>query len=245
MAGHGIVTRTRVIAGSALLVALSGTATAAHAVETGLQAATQDTATISVSASAEVSVIPDRARLSFAIETEAETAAEASQANAEVTTAAIAAVRPFLSSEGDLSTSNYSVSPVYSRDSERRRIGFRTTNALDIVMDDLEAVGRAIDAAIGAGANRVNGLTFFTADSRDAYLSALAEAVTRARMEAEVMAAASGGSLGRIVTLQSTRTGQPAPMMMSESLARADTPIAVGDQQVGASVRLVIQLLGR
>lgn len=238
MAGHRIVTFAMVLLG---LGCAAGSPPAAAAVPE----ARADTATIVVSARASISVPSDRARLRFAIETEAETAAEATGANADLTTAAIGATRPLLGPEGDLSTSGFTVSPVYSRDGARNIVGYRATNALTLVLDDLSQVGPAIDAAVGAGANRVDGLTFFAADTRSAYLAALEEAVTRARAEAEVMAAAAGGELGRIVSMQSTRTGQPQVMEMEVAFSRADTPIEAGDTSVQASVNLVIQLLGR
>ena len=91
----------------------------------------------------------------------------------------------------------------------------------------------------------MDGLEFYAADSRAAYLEALARAVERARIEAETMALAAGGELGRIVSLQSNRTGQPVARAMAEGLAMAATPIEPGDQTIGASVRLEIQLVGR
>jgi len=250
MARHRIVTPERRTGGAVtglglILLMASPLSAGTGGPEATATVAPADTATIVVSASATSSVAPDRARLRFAIETEAETAAEATRRNAELTSATIEAVRPRLGDRGDLSTSNFSVSPIYSRDDARRVVGYRTTNALVVVLDDLEAVGSTIDAAIGAGANRVDGLSFFAADSRDAYLGALAEAVSRARAEAEVMAAAAGGALGRIVSIESTRSGRPSSVVMAESFMRADTPIEPGDQSVGASVQLVIQLLGR
>ncbi len=207
--------------------------------------ATADTATISVSAQASSSVVPDRARLRFAIETDAETAAVAAQRNGELTTASIAAVRSLAGSDDDLSTTGFSINPVYSRDAERRVIGYRVVNALVVTLSDIERVGPVIDAAVGAGANRVDGLEFFAADSRAAYLDALARAVERARAEAETMARAAGGELGRVVSLQSSSMGQPVARVMAEGLAMSATPIEPGDQTIGASVRLEIQLVGR
>jgi uncharacterized protein YggE len=204
-----------------------------------------DTATISVTAEASSTVTPDRARLRFAIETEAETAAAAADRNGDLTTAAIAAVRSLAAPDDDLSTTGFSINPVYSRDADRRVIGYRVVNALVVTLTDIDQVGPAIDAAVAAGANRVDGLEFFAADSRDAYLDALARAVERARVEAETMARAAGGELGRIVSLQSNRTGEPVARVMAEGLSMAATPVEPGDQTIGASVWLHIQLVGR
>lgn len=204
-----------------------------------------DTATISVTAEASASVTPDRARLRFAIETESATAADAADRNGDLTTRAIAAVRALADDDDELSTTGFSISPVYSRDGDRRVVGYRVMNALVVTLNDIDRVGPVLDAAVGAGANRVDGLEFYAADSRAAYLDALGRAVERARAEAETMARAAGGQLGRVVSLQSNQTGQPVARAMAEGLAMAATPIEPGDQTIGASVRLQIQLVAR
>lgn len=247
MEGGMIRTRRTGSAGAAgalaMLLLIGATPACASGPESGAVAA--DTATISVSAEATARVTPDRARLRFAIETESESAARASERNAELTTATIAAVRSLIGADDELSTSGFSISPVYSRDGDRRITGYRVRNALSVTLTDTGLVGPVIDAAVGAGANRVDALEFFAADSEEAYLDALARAVERARAEAETMARAAGGELGRIVSLNSNRSGQPVFRAMDESMAMAATPIEPGDQTIGASVRLEIQLLGR
>jgi len=123
--------------------------------------------------------------------------------------------------------------------------GLLLEGSIVVAAGDLAEIGPVIDAAVGAGANRVDGLEFYAADSQEAYMDALARAVERARAEAEVMAAAAGGTLGRIVSLQSNRSGQPVARVMAEGMAMSATPIEPGDQSVGASVRLEVQLLSR
>lgn len=204
-----------------------------------------DTATIVVSAQASTSVTPDRARLRFAVETEADSAARATRLNADMTTSTISAVRAIVREDDEVATVGFSVDPIYSRDGDRRVTGYRTTNTLVVTLADIALVGPVIDAAVGGGANRVDGLEFYAADSQEAFLEALARAVERARREAEVMAAAAGGSLGRVVSLQSNRSGQPVARVMAEGMAMAATPIEPGDQDINASVRLEIQLVAR
>jgi uncharacterized protein YggE len=259
MAGHRIVTRIRAVAGVAAVAACVGGCMPAHALPANGAAgahpsptantASADTATISVGASAQVSVTPDRARLVFAIETRAENAAAATSSNADLTSRAIAAVREAAGASAELSTERFRVSPEYTRpdrDQPPRISAYAAVNALVVVLDAPGEVGRVIDAAVGAGANRIESLSFFASDTRQAYLAALEQAVERAMAEAQVMARASGGSLGRVVSLSSNAVGQPAVAAFEmQAMARADTPIEVGDQTVGASVRLQIQLLGR
>ncbi|HKK94676.1 MAG TPA: SIMPL domain-containing protein [Longimicrobiales bacterium] len=241
----GVIVAGLVLLGAAPACAAGPAASGAPAAMGVAAPVSVDTATISVSAEASASVTPDRARLRFAVETEADSAAWATRLNADATQAAIAAVRELVGEDDDVSTTGFSVSPIYSRDGDRRVTAYRTTNALVVTLTDIDLVGPVIDAAVGAGANRVDGLEFYAADSQEAYMDALARAVERARAEAEVMAAAAGGTLGRIVSLQSNRSGQPVARVMAEGMAMSATPIEPGDQSVGASVRLEVQLLSR
>ncbi|MDT8367609.1 MAG: SIMPL domain-containing protein [Longimicrobiales bacterium] len=205
--------------------------------------AERDTATVVVSASASTSVTPDRARLRLAVETEANSARVSTERNAETTTGVIAALRAALGAAAEIETAGFAVHAIRSNDTGRRVVGYRTVNSVVVTLSDLEMVGRAVDEAVGAGANRVSSLDFFAADTREAYLDALARAVERARTEARVMARAAGGELGRVISIESTGRGgaEVRPMAMG-TLARADTPIEVGDLEVTASVRLEIQL---
>lgn len=210
-----------------------------------------DTGVVRVSGAAEVSVTPDRARVTFAVETEAETAAEASRANAATMEAVLAAVRAGGFPELELETFGYSVSPVYStetRDGRRaQRIeAYRAQNHVGATLADPDAVGRVIDAAIEAGANRIGGVSFFASDTQDAEDEALRRAVERATDQARVMARALGRTLGAPVDVQGgsemPRPFQRSGAQMEMMQARADTPVEAGDQTVRAQVSITFTL---
>jgi uncharacterized protein len=80
-------------------------------------------------------------------------------------------------------------------------------NQVMVRLDDMELVGRVVDAAVGAGANRVTGISFELSDPRTAYHEALRLAVARARAEAEVLADALGEPLGAVMQVS---TGGPS-----------------------------------
>jgi uncharacterized protein YggE len=106
----------------------------------------------------------------------------------------------------------------------------------------VDAVGRLIDLAIGAGANRVVNIAFSASDTDDARAQAMAEAVRSARAEAEVMARALGYGLGAPLEVRggAQRPG-PVPMSFGAEAMRvqaAPTPIEAGDQLVTANVSI-------
>lgn len=212
------------------------------------QAAAQeapDPGWIEVSGTGSVEVAPDRARVSFAMETRAETADDAAQQNADAMAAVLDALRGAGLDGLELETFGYSLRPEYevtdNRRGTRRIIAYTVLNNVGATVSDVDAVGRVIDTAISAGANRVGGISFYASDTEAARREALAAAVQTARSEAEVIAAALGHRLGAALEVRGGAQ-RPSPRGMGPEMAMAarvaDTPIEAGDQTVTASVSI-------
>ena len=205
--------------------------------------------TLEVSGSADVRVPADRARVTFAVETEAETARAASGENARRMEAAMAALRDAGVDGLEIETRGYQLQPRYRRPDPggtREIEGYRARNLIEVTVPDVEAVGRVIDAAVGAGANRVASLTFEAADTEEARLRALEEAVGRARRQAEAVAGAMGVRLGRALQVQ-TGSNLPGPVTRFRAEAMAaqtpQTPVEPGEQTVSATVTIRYELV--
>jgi uncharacterized protein YggE len=198
---------------------------------------------IQVSGTGSVQVTPDRARVAFAMETRAEAADEAASANADAMDAVLRALRGASFDGLTLATFGYSLRPEYSTaNSQRTRaiIAYTVLNNVSATIEDVDAVGRLVDVAIGTGANRVSTISFFASDTEDARTEALAQAVGNARSEAEVIARALGHELGAPLEINGGAQ-RPSPRMaeMADVSFRASaTPIEVGDQTVTASVSI-------
>ena len=206
-----------------------------------------DTGVVRVSGSAEVTVAPDRARVTFAVEG----AAEASEGNAGTMQAVLQAIREADVPGLELETFGYSLQPVYSsRTEDGRRVqrieGYRARNNVVATISDTEGVGGVIDAAVRAGANRIAGIDFYASDTDAAREEALRRAVERATSQARTMAEALGRTLGAPVDVQGSAdvpTYRPRAMGMEMvQAARADTPIEAGDQTVSARVTVTFAL---
>jgi len=208
--------------------------------------------TLEVSGTGRVSVPADRAHLSFGVETEGSTAAEAAGANADVMDRAIAALRREAGSSVTITTHGYGLHPQYAqnntpRDREGPRItGYRAVNTLSVVSTDVSTVGQLIDAATAAGINRIQSLTFDAQDTEAARREALSQAVAHARAEAEVIAEALGVTLGPPLRVQGGRVEAPMPQMYMRAAAMeaSPTPIEAGDQEVAANVTITYRLGG-
>lgn len=207
--------------------------------------------TIRVSGVGEARARPDLARLTFAVETFAATAGEAGQENARVMERVVAALVAAGVPRGDIETSNFRVFPEYVHDqptpaTERIR-GYRATNQVVLRTERLERVGELIDLALGAGANRVDGVMFELRDAEAVRAEATRRAVERARASAETIASALGVRLGEV--LDASTGVQPIPPIPfavgAEMMARdavAATPIEPGEQTVRATVTVVFAI---
>lgn len=204
---------------------------------------------VQVSGTADVSVPADRAHVLFAVETEAQDARSAVRMNAASMEAVIAALRGSGVEGLDLETSGFDLQPQYERGpGEVTRIrAYRAQNHVSVTLDDVEAVGRVIDAATEAGANRVASLRFEARETDQPRLEALRLATEDARQQAEILAATLGLPLGPPLEVHvSSQRTPPVAFAGMEMAMRAGpaTPVEAGDQTVSASVTIKYRLGG-
>jgi uncharacterized protein len=199
---------------------------------------------ISASAVGEAQIVPDRAMLNVAVESQGQTAAAAAAANATKQTRVIDAVKAAGIAAAQIRTSGYNVFPEYAQQSGQgpRVTGYRANNTVQIEVRNIDAVGKVIDAALGAGATNLGALSLFASNPDPARREALQKAVAKARADAEAAATAAGGTLGALVELVVDPFNEPRPLMQ-QSMGRvaamaASTPIEPGEMSVQAVVRV-------
>ena len=196
---------------------------------------------ISVSATGEAHVTPDRATIFVGVQSRGATAAAAGADNARRQRAVLDTLRALGISGDRVSTMNYNVSPdiQYSPNNSAppKVVGYTVTNTVRAEITRLEDVGRVIDAVLGKGANELSSLQFYSSKADSARRAALATAVANARADAEALARAAGGSLGPLAEISSGEPPiRPIAMPMAKLAAQAATPIEPGQQTVSATV---------
>ena len=185
---------------------------------------------------------PDIARATLTVEATRETAAEARGVAAATADAVIAALRAAGIGEGDLRTASIDVNPAWDhRDGGPVRVGFTVSSRLGVAIRDLESVGRVIDAALGAGATGLDGVSFGLADTASAAEEARRLAVVDARARAATIAKAADAKLGALVDITEGESGGPSPrpqgrMMAAMAMSDAPTPVLPGRVEVSVSV---------
>jgi len=200
---------------------------------------------IVVSGSGEARVAPDRAIINVGVFSRATTAAAAANDNARRQRAIIDTLRALGFASEQISTMNYNVNPEMQHNPQTGRTtvtGYTVSNTVRVDVRRLEQIGPAIDASLAKGANQINGLDFYVFNADEPRRRALAQAIERARADADAMARAAGGSLGTLLELSTGFT--PMPMMRQEyamatamrAQADAPTPIQPGEDVIRAIV---------
>jgi uncharacterized protein YggE len=190
---------------------------------------------IEVNGQGSVELPADQAEISFAMETHAEDAAGAASANADEMSRVFEGIRSAGFEGLQLETYGYSLQPQYATSEQRVRsiVGYIAYNNIRVTVSDVDAVGRLIDVAVAAGANRVASITFSASDTEPARAEALAVAVANARAQAEVIATSLGYALGPPLEMAA---------LAERSVQAAPTPIEAGSQAVEAVVTIRFEL---
>ena len=143
--------KTRILLIAAPLVVAA--ALAAATLPGSAASAAAEAGGITVVGTASITSVPDRAELSFGVESQGQTARAALSANAAEMRKLIAALKA--AGVTDLKTQSVSLSPRYNERSEPQ--GFAASNSISATIKQLARAGAVIDAAVEAGANQVYG----------------------------------------------------------------------------------------
>ncbi len=205
--------------------------------------------TVSAHAVGIVDVSPDGAEIGAGIQVTQTSLAAARDEAARQASAVIAAAKKAGVPASDIRTSRFSIYP--QRSAERKGkpaaiVAYDVQNALTFIVRDLEQLPNVLDAVIAAGANQISGPEFFVQHPETFEDEARQRAVASARHRAEVVAAAAGATVGRVISIvDGTPRSGPAPRMMLAKLADAapPTPIEAGTGRVSASVEVVWELV--
>jgi uncharacterized protein YggE len=235
--------------------------------------------TLSISSTSTTEVRPDQLSVTIGVETNGTTAQEALSQNANLTAQVIAAVRELAIDENRLETSSYSVLPIYEYiqppqpcieiyppppgcEIRQEIIGYRATNTVTVTLDvpffrmvtqpvpDVNA-GQVIDAAVTAGANRVDSIVFFISPNRQQEIrdTLIGDAIANARQRANIAAEAlemkvsgvKSATIDLIVFPVFSVGLQESSAVVADSIS-APTQILPGEQEVSTTVNIVFYI---
>jgi uncharacterized protein len=199
----------------------------------------------------DVRAAPDEAAVRLGVLAQAATAGAAQQQANQTVTALLRAVRGLGVRQEQIRTSELSLSPVYApvrpqavaageEPQGPRIVGYQASNSVTVTLDKLDQVGAVVDAGLGAGANRLEGVAFGLRHDEAARQAALRDAAAQARGKAAALAAAMHVRLVEVLEVREEGTAVPQPrfeaMRMSAGGAAVATPVSAGQLDVSASV---------
>ena len=204
---------------------------------------------LDVSATGEVTRVPDIAIISAGVQTLQPTASAAIEQNAARMERVRAALKRAGIEDRDIQTSSLSLNPEYQYDQNRppRLTGYRATNTVNVKFRDLKATGAILDALVAEGANQISGPNL-TIDKPEAALDeARAKAIANGRARADLYARALGMRVVRLISVSEAgahNVPPPMPMvqMMAERSGAADSKIDPGTQQLQVGVTMSFEL---
>lgn len=199
-----------------------------------VEAASADT--VSVTGIGVARGVPDRASLTVGVESNGATAQVALAANGKEMERVIAAIRA--AGGKDVSTAYVSLSPRTTPDGAAD--GYTASNSATATFA-LAGAGKAVDAAVAAGATTVYGPSFTSSDQAALSKKALGSAVADAKVRAETLAAAAGRTLGRITAMSESSTNA-VPLFENAAASDAGTPIVASEEETTASVSVTFEL---
>ena len=189
-----------------------------------------------------VKATPNQALINIGAESRSKVSKDAQQRNAEAMTAVQQKIAAFGIPKDAIKTTALDLQMEFDYANGRQTPrGYVARNTIEVRVDELAKVGDVLDAAVASGAATIHGLRFDVKDRDNLEKTALQNAVQNAMGKARAIAAGAGRAIDRIIRIEEEMIGgRPEPMVRQFSMAKADaaTPVAVGEIEIRAQVRL-------
>lgn len=203
---------------------------------------------LDISATGEVTRVPDIATISAGVTTQAPTAVEAISQNATRMERVRAALKRAGIPDRDIQTTSINLSPQYRYVENQSPVltGYQASNQLRGRFHDIRASGKILDALVGEGANQISGPNLSIEHPEVALDEARTKAVAAARARADLYARALGMRVVRVISLSESGGYSPPPpmpiMVARAQMAEAKTSVDPGEQQLQISVAITFEL---
>jgi uncharacterized protein len=204
---------------------------------------------LDLTATGEVTRVPDVAIISAGVVSRAATATAAIQDSADRSQRVLAALKRAGVADRDIQTGSISLNAEYRypENQSPQLVGYTASNTLTIRFRDIRNSGKILDALVAQGANQLNGPNL-TIDKPEAALDeARSNAVAIGRARADAYARSLGLRVVRVVSINENGgyAVPPAPPpvpMMARAYERDQTRIEPGEQKLQVSLSMTFEL---
>jgi uncharacterized protein len=203
---------------------------------------------LDVTATGEVTRVPDIAIISAGVVSRGANASAAMQDAANRMDRVVAALKRSGVADRDIQTGSISLNPEYRYPDNQapQLVGYTASNSVTIRFRDIRSSGKILDALVAEGANQINGPNL-TIDKPEAALDeARANAIAIGRARADLYARSLGLRVVRVVAVSESggyAVPPPAPPMpMMARAEAASTSIEPGEQKVQVNLAITFEL---
>jgi uncharacterized protein YggE len=230
-----------------VLVASAFNPSLAHA-RASMQSSEPARRTVTVTGYGQASAVPNVARIVVGVEAiNPKLNPALSEVNRKMA-AVMAALERAGVAKKDIRTLEFTVNPerTYGPSGPGPISNYRVSNVVRVTVRNIDKSGEVLDAALSAGANVVQALSFEVEDMKQVEADARKAAMADAKAKAESLVSAAGAKLGRILTISEfSMGGPPMPMMAFTAAGKAapeGTAIAPGSQEIVIQVQATFEI---
>lgn len=205
----------------------------------------QDQPRLTVSAEGKINVPPDKAVLSFAVETVGKKLANVQEENQERMALVLNECQKLEIPPKFIQTTSLNVIPEYPPSPRRssggsleqtipRIIGYRVMHQVNVEVRNLDIVGQVVDRVLKVGANRFSGISWGLQDEQPNKLQVLQLASSKAQAKAKTLAQSLKLKLVKIMKVMEGGVSIMAPRGQRRMMASAMAMESGGDASVSA-----------
>ncbi|MBI3941670.1 MAG: SIMPL domain-containing protein [Chloroflexi bacterium] len=201
--------------------------------------------TVSVSGVGQVKVQPDQAIVQLGVQNDAPTAGDAMSTNSKQMQALINALKTAGIPAKNIQTEVINLQPRYPDQQATKAItptitGYTAMNTVSVQVDNISVLGDLLDAAVKAGANRIQDIRLVVSNPAAQMDQARTEAMRDAQHKAQQLATLGNARLGPVLTINESSRA-PAPVTRAPVFAANESttvPIEAGTQIIEVDVQV-------
>lgn len=191
----------------------------------------------------QVEVTPDQAIVTVGAQIQRPSANEAWTETSRIGNQILARLQQIGVRKEQLRTSGVQLFPTYARVDPgvpSQPTSYRGTYTVIVTLDEMNLIGRVLDASVEAGANTVFGISFGLKDVSKARKEALAKAVREAREKADAIAQAAGLQLHGIERILESNIFVQPPFARGQVAVPVPAPIQIEPGIVTVSAQVTV-----
>ncbi len=205
---------------------------------------------ITVSGQGKVYVKPDIATVTLGLKTDGNNVQKITETNVIIMNKILNDLKGLGIEDKDIKTTQYSVAPKYNWIERLGNIpdGYTIEQNIQVKIRNFDKIGEVLNIASNHGANITNSLQFTVDDPENFKEQARAEAIKKAKANAENLAKESGVKLGKLVNVYENYNSYPtmydtAKLGMGGASEFSPAPIIQpGQQEINVTINLTYQV---